>query len=126
MSVAVSRLLSGALAVGVLGVVLVGAPGASAAVSTLATCSPKANISQSGGTVVGRGYTICRGLPGGEPVQVYDDDVAVQRVDPNTGVWYTLANGVGTATYACLGTATNTFRAVTPDRVSASITVSCG
>ncbi|CCH29127.1 hypothetical protein ABZ816_35910 [Actinosynnema sp. NPDC047251] len=122
MSVFLSRALAGVVGVvAVAGLTVVAAPAA-----TAATCSPKATVSQSGSTITGRGHTICRGVPGGEPVTISDDEVAIQRVDPNTGVWYTLANGVGVTTYACLGTATNTFRAVTPFRTSVTITASCG
>ncbi|GAA3464758.1 hypothetical protein ACFFSW_05390 [Saccharothrix longispora] len=101
---------------------LVAAPASASAV----TCSAKANATQSGATIVGRGYTVCRGVSGGEPVTIYDDEVAVQRLDPNTGVWHVLATGVGTATYPCAGTVTNTFRAVTPERTSLPVTASCG
>ncbi|MDI1462753.1 hypothetical protein QEZ54_17395 [Catellatospora sp. KI3] len=50
--------------------------------------------------------------------------VAIQRQDA-AGNWVTLASGTGSATYACVGTATKTYRtgSTVKDR---SVTAACG
>ncbi|MEU4802382.1 hypothetical protein [Actinosynnema sp. NPDC023587] len=121
MAVVLSRALAGVLGTAaVAGLTLAAAPAA-----TAGPCLPVATVSLTGGAVVARGYRQCGGVTGGQAV-ILDDEVRVQRADPGSGAWYTLMIGVGTATHVCMGSATNTYRAITPYRTSVPVTVPCG
>jgi len=96
------------------------------------TCSPRAGVTQAGGVLTAKAISLCRvsPLPPGEPtpVEVVDDSGALQRIDPNTGTWYTVTTGTGYFAYTCLGTATNTYRVVNVSGglTSGSLTAACG
>lgn len=103
---ALSRYLAGVALAGA-GLALAPSPAAAAEVTPLTICSqPVGGIEYVTGFVVAEAYRVCD--DGTEPGVA----VKIQRQNPTTGLWTTVASGVGSASYQCQGTATRRYRSV--------------
>lgn len=87
-----------------------------------AVCRQHGSIAYASGIISANAYLLC-GAPG-EEWFAYDEESNIQRLDPGTGVWYTLVSGAGWITYRCTGTQTNTFRMKNP-WIERRVTATC-